>query len=166
MQPDKKTYTATPEVVLPDDSPDIYITEMDTTRFNKAGQPVMRAQGESLAVYNETGKSNIVRPIVTLLSNNIDTWRVTSEKAIISSNEDIEFITDVVAINLQSTPEAVIRTNYLIITRQGELIETELAVEITQGTQILNAVGMEIELNAVEPVIHLKSEVKFHYDPS
>ena len=165
-QPDSETTLVTPEVSLPEDAPYRYITELNSTRFNRLGQPIMKAKGDSLAVYNDEGKSNIVRPTVTLISNNLETWRVTSEKAIMSKNEDIEFINDVVAINLLSVPQTIVKSDYLKITKGGELIETDSPVSVTQGPQVLNAVGMEIKLDTVDPVIHLKAEGNFSYDPS
>jgi len=162
---DQDTNIDTTFLFIPDDPPDVFITGMDLTRYGADGAPVLNAKAESLSVYKETKQSLMTRPIVVLSNPEEETWRVTAEKAVIHTNEDIEFISNVLSVQLNATPSVVVASDYMNVTNQGSLIETDKPVRIVKGKQVINAIGMEVKLDTIKPVIHLLSEVSFTYDP-
>jgi len=153
-------------LILPDNPPDIYVTGMNLSRFDEQGNLVMTTLADSLAVYEGDGKSLLTNPDVILSSNSIESWRIQADDAVLYSNEDLEFLNNVRVLQLNSDPATQITSDYLKATQQGNFIETDKPVQIVKGKQSMNAIGMTVNLDTIEPVIHLLSDVSFIYDPS
>lgn len=151
---------------LPSNTPDVFMTEMDLIRYSETGEPVQKVLAKTVATYNDTGKSILTLPIVTLLRDQQSNWKITAKEAIVYDNEDIEFFSDVIVTKLNSEPVSVVKSDYMKVTEQGNLVITEEPVEITQGKQIINAVGMKVNLGTISPIIYLKDQVTFSYDPT
>ncbi|TCS37626.1 LPS export ABC transporter periplasmic protein LptC [Reinekea marinisedimentorum] len=150
---------------LPEEIPDVYMTDMDLTRYSATGVPTLKVLASSVATYNDSGKSILTAPVVTLLKDQENDWKITARNAVVYDNEDIEFFTDVVVTQLNTTPASIVKSEYMKVTEQGNLVTTDKPVEITQGKQIINAVGMNVNLDTISPIIHLENEVTFFYDP-
>lgn len=166
IQPESTTDQLEAENTLPDDNPDIFITGLDLTRFGPSGDIILKTLADTMAVYDERGESILTEPKVSLIENGEASWIISSQKATVFSNDDIEFTSDVVATNNQLQPPLVVETQYMKVTQKGELISTDVAVQIVQGKQTMSAVGMQVKLDTIEPVIQLLSDVSFQYDPS
>ena len=154
------------DITLPADSPDIYVTGMALSRYDDQGIRIMTVNADTLAVYNTTGQSLLGQPVVLLRPKDQNSWRVTAEQAIILANDNIEFKQNVVAEQVSSLPATVVRSDVMIISDQGQRISSDLEVNIVKGGQTVDAVGMDVKLNTLEPVIELLSEVTFVYEPS
>jgi LPS export ABC transporter protein LptC len=152
--------------VLPDNPPDVYMTGMNLTRFNGTGQVEMKTEAESLAVYEADGVSLLAKPRVTLVTDSQDSWLITADEAQLFDNEDIEFKNSVVITQLNSTDPMMLTSEFLSVKNQGELVSTDLPVQIVKGSQVTNAIGMEVKLDTIKPIINLLSDVTFEYDPS
>lgn len=161
-----KTIDLASDLELPDNPPDVYITGMDLTRFNSNGEVAMKTVAASLAVYEEEGISLLSMPKVTLTENNEDRWLITAKEALLHDNEDIEFKHDVLILQLNGEPPLTITIDFMSVTNQGEFINTDLPVQIVKGKQVTNAIGMEVKLDTIKPIINLLSDVNFEYDPS
>jgi LPS export ABC transporter protein LptC len=154
------------EIELPADSPDVYITGLDLTRYNSDGKVVMTTKAETLSVFESTGLSYMTKPDVVIREQEIDTWRIKAKTATIFDNEDIEFSENVLVVQLTAAPPVIIASDSLKVTRKGQLISTDQAVQIVKGNHSTNAIGMEVKLDTIEPIIQLLSDVRFQYDPS
>ncbi len=154
------------ELELPENPPDVYITGMDLTRFDANGNVVMTTAAETLAIYEQTGESYLSNPLVTLAKDTVQTWQITSRNAVLYKNEDIDFINDVIVLQLDKEPATQMNTEFVKITNQGDLVLTDKPVQFIKGKQSIYAIGMEAKLDTIEPIIHLLSDVSFQYDPS
>ena len=154
------------DLALPDDPPDVFITAMNLTRFDTNGNIAMTTEADTLAVYEASGESLLTNAKVILSNASVATWQITAEHAVLHKNEDIEFSNNVVTLQLNDTPSTQINTEYMMVTNNGKLVKTDKAVFITKGKQSINAIGMEVKLDTIEPIIHLLSDVSFKYDPS
>lgn len=160
-----RTPSVRAELELPDETPDVYMTDMDLTRYSADGVPTLKVLASTVATYNESGKSLLSAPVVTLLKDRENDWKITARNAVVYDNEDIEFFYDVIVTQLNTTPTSIVKSEYMKVTEQGNLVTTDKPVEITQGRQIVNAVGMNVNLGTIDPIIHLEDEVTFFYDP-
>ncbi|WP_320827402.1 LPS export ABC transporter periplasmic protein LptC [Reinekea sp.] len=154
------------DIDLPADSPDIYVTGLALARYDEQGIEIMTVNANSLAVYNSIGQSLMSQPVVVLSQQGQTTWRVTADQAIILANDDIEFRHNVVAVQVSSVPATVVRSDVMQVSDQGKRIRSDLAVNIVKGGQTVDAIGMDVKLDTLEPVIELLSEVTFVYEPS
>lgn len=150
---------------VPDASPDAVLTGMNLTRYNSLGVATLNAKAESLAIYNDTGLSFMEQPNVILLNDQEGQWQITSERAVIDDNEDIEFFTNVTTVQLDTTSPVTMTSDYMKILNQGRLVKTDRPVNIIRGAQIIDSLGMTINLETREPIVTLLSEVKFYYEP-
>jgi LPS export ABC transporter protein LptC len=105
-------------------------------------------------------------PNVTLTEKSEDSWLITAKEALLHENEDIEFKHDVLISQLNSEPPLTITSDFMSVTKQGTLVKTDLPVQIVKGKQVTNAIGMEVKLDTIKPIINLLSDVNFEYDPS
>ena len=119
-----------------------------------------------MAVYEERGENILTQPEVKLVEDGETNWTISSRHATVFSNDDIVFSEDVIAVNNRLSPPLIVATEFMKVTNKGELISTDVPVQIIQGKQTMNAVGMEVKLDTIEPVINLLSDVSFQYDPS
>jgi LPS export ABC transporter protein LptC len=158
--------TPTEVATLPDDEPDVYMTDMELTRFNEQGTIAMVTYADTMSVYNDTGLTRLTKPRVTLYENEDEQWRITANEANVYENEDIEFASNVIAVQTNDTPPLIIASEELTIRQSGTFITSDTAVQILQGRQTIDAIGMEVDLQSDEPVIHLLEEVSFSYDPT
>lgn len=166
LRPDSEPVSELSGTELPEDSPDVYITGLDLTRYDVNGIATMTTQAQTMAVYNERGQSVLTKPNVTLFDNSVDTWRITSNTAIVFDNDDVEFQSNVIAVQTTSNPPLIIASDSIRVQDKGTRIRSDLPVQILQGKQAIDAVGMEIELDTIKPIIHLLADVNFNYDPS
>lgn len=151
---------------LPEDQPDVFMTDMALTQFNEQGTIAMTTLAETMAVYNDSGLTTLTRPRVTLFENDRANWRITANLAKVFDNEDIQFTSNVLAVQTTDTPPIIIASEELTVRQSGTLITSESAVQILQGRQTVNAIGMEVNLQSDDPIIHLLEEVSFSYDPT
>ncbi|WP_287419754.1 LPS export ABC transporter periplasmic protein LptC [Reinekea sp.] len=163
---ERMTAEVTYQITLPADSPDIYVTGMALTRYDKLGSKVMTVDADTVSVYNSSGQSLLSQPVVILTDAGQKTWHIRADQALVMANDDMEFRHNVVATQLNGTPATRVGSEFMRVSDQGQLISTDLAVTIVKGRQTVDAVGMAVQLDAPEPVINLLSEVNFVYEPS
>ncbi len=149
-----------------ENTPDLYITDMDLTRYSIDGIANMHTKADTFSYYEEEGEGLLSWPHVILIDDEIETWKIESRRAVIHDNEDIEFFTDVVAKKMDAVPILIVNSDYIKYSNSTNFISTQTPVEITQGKQVVNAIGMTVNLNQTEPVIDLLTEVTFSYEPS
>ncbi|MDN3648732.1 LPS export ABC transporter periplasmic protein LptC [Reinekea marina] len=152
-------------IVLPEGSPDIYMTGVDITRYDEQGQATLHAKGESLTVFNDPKRTVFAQPIIHLIDQEQRTWRITSSIAFIDENDNIDFQENVVATQLISSPPLILRTEQLLVDPAKNALKSDLAVQVTQGQQRIKAIGMTAELDTMGTNIHFLSEVSFVYEP-
>lgn len=153
-------------IQLPEDSPDLFLTNMDLTQIDGSGNPTMHTIADTLSVYSELGESRLTNPNVVLTQNGVLTWRVTSKYATLFDDDSITFQDDVLAVQLDASPAMTVSSEKMNVTNNGTSIDTDLPVTIIKGLQRVNAIGMIGDLNGPEPTVELLSEVRFQYDPS
>lgn len=166
QQPFGRQLESLPAIALPADNPDIYIEGLTSTRLNNAGELVLTTEAKTLAVYEQDNISLFQQPIVELYRQQTARWQIRSSEGKLLRGDDIEFINQVEVIQLDATPPIRIYTDYLKVTDDGQRISTDRPVEILKGKQITNAVGMEVKLDTIEPLIKLLSDVSFRYEPA
>ncbi|WP_320826764.1 LPS export ABC transporter periplasmic protein LptC [Reinekea sp.] len=156
----------TSEIDIPTDLPDIYVTGMVLNRYDDQGIINMTVNADTLAQYNISDQSLLGRVVVVLSQQGQTTWQVTADEATILANDDIEFRHNVVAVQASNEPATVLRTDAMKVSDQGQRMTSDLAVNIVKGGQTVDAIGMDVKLDDLEPVIELLSEVTFVYEPS
>lgn len=164
-QPDSATNApSTSTLALPDVPPDLYIQDLDQTRFDETGKAVMRTQAESLAYYEDREESLIAAPVVLLLNEKRSNWHIVSKTATLHNNGDTIFEEDVVVSEQVVKMPAILETQWLKVEQDGAFATTPRPVKLTQGPQLATGVGMDAELASDDPVITLKSEVAIRYE--
>lgn len=158
--------TENTDLQLPEEIPDVYMTDMDLIRYSETGEPDLKVTASTVSVYNDSGQTLLSEPDVLLFNSSDNEWKITAVNAIVYENDDIEFFNDVYVQQLNSQPITVLQSDYLKVTEQGNLIVTDHPVQITQGKQIVNAVGMTLNTDTIGTTIHLESEVSLIYDPT
>lgn len=149
---------------LPENAPDLYIEQPDQTRFDATGQPELRAQAESLAYYESNGESLMTRPVMTVLSSPDQTWKITSDQAVLFNDNSMNFEQNVEVIE-QQTPEAMqLYTDWLRVEQNGRFVTTPRPVRLLQPGQEARGIGMDAILTGEDSDITLKSEVSIRYD--
>ncbi|MFQ3229987.1 LPS export ABC transporter periplasmic protein LptC [Reinekea sp.] len=164
LKPEEVQYLPEQSIQLPEDSPDAYMTDVNITRYNEQGIAVLYAQGESLAMYENPQRSQFNQPTIHLVENGTLTWKITANTANIDENDIIEFHENVIATQLSATPALILVTEFLSINNELQTIETDLPVQLTQGSQRVNAIGMDAQMDTMGSNIHFQSEVSFVYD--
>jgi LPS export ABC transporter protein LptC len=164
LKPDDVQFQPEQSIQLPEDSPNVYMTDVDITRYNDQGVAVLYAQGESLAMYEKPQRSQFNQPTIHLVENGALTWKITANTAYIDENDIIEFHQNVIATQLTDTPPLILVTEFLSINNALQTIETDLPVQLTQGSQRVNAIGMDAKMDTMGSNIHFQSEVSFVYD--
>lgn len=162
--PGSRTPEPTTGLELPADPPDLYIRDLDQTRYDIAGQPSMRTEAEDLAYYEARELSRISTPRVLLLENGTPEWRILSRTATLFNNGDVEFEQDVEVRELDATPAMTLTTDWLRAEQDGSFVTTPRPVRLVEGNQVATGVGMDADLAASDPVITLKSEVAIRYE--
>lgn len=166
LSPGSEEPADTAALALPEDAPDVYITGLELTRYNAEGQPILQTAAESMSVYNAESESRLTEPTIYRLAQNIPTWKITSEQASLFGNDNIEFRRDVVVAQQNVNDPLIVTSEQMRYAQQQQWIETDQPVEVVQGNQRVTAVGMTVNLDTIEPVIQLLSDVDFYYDPS
>lgn len=165
LRPDNTQLQPEQSIQLPEDSPNVYMTDVDITRYNAQGVAILYAQGDSLAMYENPQRSQFDNPIIHLVENGSITWEITANVAYIDENDIMEFHQNVVATQVSSSPSLVLETEFLSVNNALQTIETNLPVQLTQGRQRVNAIGMDAKRATMGSNIHFQSEVSFVYEP-
>ncbi|GGX70264.1 LPS export ABC transporter periplasmic protein LptC [Saccharospirillum salsuginis] len=165
-QPVDRERLTTDRLDLPENPPDLYIQQLNQTRFDETGQPVMRTRADTLAYYEADEESLITEPVVNLLNDdpNRSDWRIVSRTATLYNNGDTLFEQDVVVREQTNDMPSVLETEWLKVEQDGAFATTPRPVKLTQGPQIATGVGMDAVLAGDDPVITLKSEVAIRYE--
>ncbi len=164
-QPDStRDASSASTLALPDVPPDLYIQDLDQTRFDETGKAVMHTQAVSLAYYEDREESLIDTPVVLLLNEERSNWHIVSKTATLHNNGDTIFEEDVVVSEQVVEMPAILETQWLKVEQEGAFATTPRPVKLTQGPQLATGVGMDAELASDDPVIKLKSEVAIRYE--
>lgn len=150
---------------LPADTPDIFVTGVNLTRFDRAGQLQLSLIGESLALYNDRDETFVNQPDVTLYNDQQANWRITSAVATLFGAEQALFEGDVVATELERSTTAQLFSEAMTINPTEQTLSSDVFVRLSQGPNTATAIGMTAKVDTMGSTIHLLSEVTFSYDP-
>ena len=145
--------------------PDITAEHIHVVR-TKSGTKTLETVADFLESYNGRGETYLTNPDVTLFTEQHPHWHIISDNATVFSNNDIHFQGHVVVTQLTEVPNVVVNTEFLSYSEVKQLITTDQPVQAVKGLQRANAVGMEVELDTIRPIIHLLSDVNLEYEPS
>ncbi|TXR52172.1 LPS export ABC transporter periplasmic protein LptC [Reinekea thalattae] len=162
---DKESTTDT-AFELPEQTPNIYMTDMKLTRYNSAGEALVYIESTDVAIYQELGETLLNQPDITILNNDRNDWKITANRAVLYDNDDVEFFIDVTMVEQTERLATSIVSDYVKATQSGQWVETDLPVEIRQGNSRSNAIGMTADLSDANPIINLIDEVTFYYEPN
>jgi LPS export ABC transporter protein LptC len=151
-------------LTLPDNAPDLYIEQPQQTQFDASGRLSMSAEAESLAYYEDRGESLMTSPVMTLLSNAGQPWRITSGQAILFNDGSANFERDVEVTELDDPNAMQLFTDWLRVEQNGRFVTTPRPVRLLQPGQVARGVGMDAILTDDDSEITLKSEVSIRYD--
>ncbi len=145
--------------------PDATATNLHMVRVED-GQKTMETTADTLESFESKSETYLTNPDVLLFTLEVPSWNIVSRTATVFSNNEIHFIGDVIVTQLDQTPSMVINTDFLSYSEINQLIETDKPVTAVKGKQRMNAIGMRVNLDTIDPIIHLLSDVNLEYEPS
>lgn len=152
---------------LPEQTPNIYMTDIKLTRYNSLGQAEVYIESKDVAVYQSRGETLLSEPDITLLNQAKNDWKITANRAVLYDNDDVEFFTDVTMIEQTTALTATsLSSDYFFVTDSGQWVSTDRAVAVRQANNRSNAIGMTADLSTPSPIINLIDEVTFYYEPN
>lgn len=153
------------DVSVADELPDARAENIHMVRVEN-GLKTIETLADHLESYDKRGESYLTNPDVTLFKLTQANWHIVSDTATVFTNNDIHFIGNVVVTQLNEVPAMILKTDFLSYSEVSQRIFSDQAVNAVKGLQRMNAIGMEVELDTINPIIHLLSDVNLEYEPS
>ena len=117
-----------------------------------------------MAHYEASGESFMIRPVITLLTNTAQPWRITSGEAILFPDGSAHFEHNVALTEMVDPKGMQLLTEWLRVEQDGRFVTTPRPVRLLQPGQVARGVGMDAILTENDSDITLKSEVSIRYD--
>jgi lipopolysaccharide export system protein LptC len=150
----------------PRSEPDYYVEKFNFVRMSKTGQAQYSISGKKL-VHNPVDDSHAIQlPVVNSLSNERPPMTTRAERAIVNGDNSKVHLYDDVQIDRPATPANEyfhLKSQYLLLLPDDDVMQTDKPVEITLGTSLLNGTGM-VANNATRE-LRLSSDVHATYRP-
>jgi len=121
---------------------DIFMNEFELTAMDSSGTPGYILRGLYLQQFNNSDDTEITQPVFHLLQKNAQ-WIISADNAILNNKKQTIQLSDNVLMQQQNTEPAVnIRTQSLLVHTQTQIVQTQVAVDITQGRSRIKSNGM------------------------
>lgn len=147
--------------------PDAIMENFSAMQLNKDGLPRFTIAANKLQHYPIDDRTTLEVPRVTIVSPDQPVIHSTAKRGAISGKGDEIFLyDDVMVLRGAYTDRAELRVNteYLHIVPGKDLIDTDKAISIVEGSKTLHATGLQIDNNA--RTFKLLSNVRSTYVPA
>lgn len=147
--------------------PDAIMENFSAVQLNKQGQPRFTIAAGRMQHYPYTDSTTLEAPRVTIVSPDQPVVHSTAKRGSISGKGDEVFLYDDVVVlrgAYAGRQELKVDTEYLHIVPDRNLIDTDKAISIVEGSRTLRATGLEIDNNA--RTFKLLSNVRSTYVPA
>jgi lipopolysaccharide export system protein LptC len=125
--------------------PDYFVEKFNFVRMSSAGKAQYNVSGTRLE-HNPANDTHAIRlPLVNSLSADRPPMTARAERALINSDNSKVHMYDNVHIDRPATPTNDyfhLKSEYLLILPDDDIVQTDKPVEITLGTSVLTGVGM------------------------
>jgi lipopolysaccharide export system protein LptC len=121
---------------------DIFMNEFELTAMDDSGAPGYILRGSHLQQFNNADDTLIKQPVFHLLQANAQ-WIISADNAILNNKKQtIQLNNNVLMQQQNSEPAVNIRTQSLLVHTQTQIVQTQVAVNITQGRSRIKSKGM------------------------
>lgn len=125
--------------------PDYFVENFTFLRQSQVTGARYSLSGKRLEHDPVDGSHHIILPVVNSYSEQRPPQRGTAKRAVVSADNTRVQLYDSVTLDLEGSngsPPSQLRTEYLLILTNEDLIRTDKPVVITQGNSTLNGIGM------------------------
>ncbi|HEY0664743.1 MAG TPA: LPS export ABC transporter periplasmic protein LptC [Gallionella sp.] len=147
--------------------PDAIMENFSAMQLSKEGLPRFTIAADRLQHYPVDDRTTLDAPRVTIVSPGQPVINSTAKRGAISGKGDEVFLYDDVMVlrgAYTDRPELRVDTEYLHIVPGKDLIDTDKAIRIVEGSKTLHATGLQIDNNA--RTFKLLSNVRSTYVPA
>jgi lipopolysaccharide export system protein LptC len=125
--------------------PDFYVEKFSFVKLSKTGSAQYHFSGERLTHNPQDGSYDIVRPIVSNISNTASPVVIKAERARVSSDNSQVHLYENVRMDRQKGQDSEplhVRTEYMLVLPDDDVMKTDKPVEITTDSVKLTGTGM------------------------
>jgi lipopolysaccharide export system protein LptC len=143
------------------DEPDYFVEGLALTQMNDAGLPAYRLEAEGLRHQPDSDTTEFIRPRVVSLDPQRPRIVAVADRGTIARDGNETRLTGNVVITRAATAQAEAlraETDAAVVLPEREIVRTDRPVRITQGTNVLTGVGMELDNEARR--LRLDSDVR------
>jgi lipopolysaccharide export system protein LptC len=147
--------------------PDAIIENFSATKLNEQGMPSFIIAAKKMLHYPDDDSTTLEVPRITIMSPEHPAIHAIAKRGTISSKGEEIFLHDNVEVLREASAqqdELALQTEYLHITPDQNLTDTDQAITIMDAHTTMHAKGME--LNSKARTLKLLSEVKSEYVPA
>ncbi len=142
---------------------DYYMADFSSRKYDNQGQMEYTVQGETLAHYPFSDRSEITKPRVALHREGVQ-WQIQSDNGVFDTNPDLFTLQGDVIVQ-RSTADSnpvTIRTSSLTVATESNEVSTEAVIEIIAPAWRLQATGLKSAID--QGKLTLLSEVTGRYE--
>ncbi len=157
--------SARPSIKAPATEPDFYVTGFTLIKLNQKGEPAFRITAKKMTHFPDRDTSEFEEPVATTLRPDKPPITISARKAvsrdIATEQPSVLTLSDGVRLERKARPgynALLVESQSMTINPDDETASSEVAVKITSGPSVLNAVGFQFD-NPAQQLI-LKSQVK------
>lgn len=142
---------------------DYYLADFSSRKYDDLGQVEYTVQGETLAHYPISDRSEITGPRIELHREGVH-WQIQSDNGIFDTNPDLFTLQGDVLVQRSSADSdpVTIRTNSLTIATESNEVSTDAVIEIIAPAWHLQATGLKSAID--QGKLTLLSEVTGRYE--
>lgn len=147
-------------------NPDYFLKKFTATTMNNSGKPAYQVKADYLEHYPDDNSMKLQQARFWFYENNIKTWTVQANEAVILQNsKEIHFKGKVILnqiLNSDKNNAAIILTaEQLTIEPEQNLAHTKSKIKLFKGNSYIQALGMRADMNKNR--IEFLSKTRSHY---
>lgn len=144
--------------------PDYIVQDFQVTQMGPHGIPAHRLEAERMLHYPDDDTTHLERPLLQRYDDGKLALRISSERALVSSEgKTVDFYDNVVAVRMATggRSELTMTTDFLHVIPDDDFAKTDRPVRIVDANTQLTAVGLELDNKA--KTLKLMSNVRGTY---
>jgi lipopolysaccharide export system protein LptC len=145
--------------------PDYIVENLFATRLGADGRPQHTLRAKRMAHFPDDDSTHLEAPRLATFRGEREAVTVTAKTALLSSNGEHAYLSDDVRLVRAArggNSELVVETEWLHVTPEQHLAQTDRAVKIYDANMLITAIGLE--LNSEKRVLKLHSNVRGTYE--
>jgi lipopolysaccharide export system protein LptC len=146
--------------------PDYFLHNFTATSMDTKGMPAYKVKARHLEHYPDDDSMKLQYPFFSFYENNINTWNAESEEALVVENGKKIHLSGNVILNQRQnsskdSPPIKLTAEQLTIEPKRDIAHTKSKIELRQGENTINSVGMRADLKKNR--IEFLSNTRSHY---